>query len=83
MTRRTAKTFERGEAAMRCGSCGRPVEMLPIDDTDELIPVSGRSVHVAFRMPDLVGYVTTFARKVHQCPRRRVPSRRIRKRSKP
>lgn len=78
---RTAKTFERGEVVVRCESCGRPVELLPIDDTDETIPVSGRSIHVAFRTPDLVGYATTFARRVHACPKRRVPSRRIRKRS--
>lgn len=55
----------------RCSTCGAPVDALPIDDTDERILVSGDPVHVAIRIPDLVGYVTTSARRVHRCRRGR------------
>ncbi|HET9893192.1 MAG TPA: hypothetical protein VFQ42_22130 [Mycobacterium sp.] len=51
----------------RCESCGSPVEILQIDDTEETVMVSGKAIYVAIRVPDCQGVTTTFARKVHRC----------------
>ena len=55
----------------RCPSCGRPVRSMPIDDTDERVLVSGRSIMVAIKVPGLEGYTTAYGTRVHECPRRK------------
>lgn len=74
----------------RCPSCGRPIRLREIDDSDESIAVSGRALDVAIQIPGLAGYTVVTAERLHKCPRpaprprsdlaafldKRIPSRR-------
>jgi hypothetical protein len=62
----------------RCPECGRPVRSLQIDDTEEMVRVSGKSIHVAILIPGLAGYTTTYALRVHRCPRSQTLNRTAR-----